>query len=276
MDSFFMSALHETLLWLSVFAAPLGGFIIFRRVSFVGDALSHATLGGVAVAFLFFGMNFWALSGGALVAALSAAWMLRFFENRFRVPSDLALTAAYSSLLAFGMLALSHHDQHLDHFLVGDISWINQEILWSLRTWGALVVAGVLIFWKPLWMSAIDPILGRSLGFKTRTADFWIVVLVAISVVALMQAVGLVLVSAYLVLPAASILPWARSLRVMYWGSMVSAILSSFLGLVILKLFPTLRTGAVLSLCAFAIFALSHTLRYTQKLRGSWESSKNA
>lgn len=254
-DSF---RVFEMTFWLSLFAAPLGCFLCFRRLSFVGDALGHSTLAGVSIAYLFFGASFFALSLGAVAAALAATALLYIFERVFKLPSDTALTVSYSSLFALGLFLLARAQLHLDHFLVGDIWTANIQALWFMRIWGIIVVGVIIVFWRRLWLEVIDPQLARSLGYKNWISDLILLVLVSISVVGMLQVVGMVLMASYLVFPAATSLPWARSLSQMMIGAILSALVSSFLGVIVSSFFTGFVSGPLLALSAAFIFLLSH------------------
>lgn len=256
----------EVTLWLSIFVAPLGCFLVFRRLSFLGDALSHATLAGVAVSAILFGLNFIALSLGAIASAFTATFLLQFFERRWKIPADIALTVSYSGLFALGLLLLSQQKMELDHFLVGDIRAVNEEALWFLRAWALIVLGSIALGWKGLWLGVVDPKLGRALGFSRVATEYWLLILLSVSAVGLMQTVGVVLVAAYLVVPTVTALPWARSLRALAAGSVISALISSGLGIALWTVNPANAFGPLLALSAFSLFVLSHALKWT--LRG--------
>lgn len=266
MSAEFFHALEVTV-WLSLFGAPLGCFIVFRRLSFLGDALSHATLSGVAVASLLFGLNFLALSLGAVVAALTTHLLLQYFERSWKLTPDLALTVSYSGLFGLGLFLLSRQGQSLEHFLVGDIRSANDEALNFLRLWTLIVIGTISFFWKPLWLGAVDPVLARSLGYSRWSTQSILVVLMAVSVVGMMQTVGVVLVATYLVFPAVTAMPWVRSLSGLLLGSLLSALIASGVGLWIWSLDPSYRSAPVFSLSAFCLFILSHVSRWTLRPR---------
>jgi len=248
--------------WLSLFAAPLGCFLCFRRLSFAGDALGHATLAGVSVAYLFFGASFVALSVGAVCAAFLATFFLYVCEKAFKLPSDIALTVSYSSMFAFGLFLLSQRRLHLDHFLVGDIWGASAEALWFMRIWGLIVLGLIAFCWRPLWLSVIDPKLARSLGHSRWIADSVLLVMVSISVVGMLQAVGMVLMASYLVFPAATSLPWARSLSQMMMGAIISALVSSLIGVTVSIQYAGIGSGPLLALSAAGLFLISHLTRW--------------
>jgi ABC-type Mn2+/Zn2+ transport system permease subunit len=252
----------EAALWLSFFAAPLGSLLIFRRLSFFGDALGHSSLAGVAACFLLFGPNPLALSVGALVSVLITAGLLQLLEKKCKLPSDVAMTASYSGLFSLGVLLMSFSAMDLEHFLFGDISQINFEMLWFMRVWAFIMAAVLLKFWRPLWATVMDPLFAQSLGFNVRFMDLLFIVITSVSVVGMIQSVGVVLVAAYLVLPPAASLPWARSLSQLMISSIGFALLSSFTGIFLSTRFP-IPAGPSIAFVAFVCVVVSHCLRWS-------------
>lgn len=264
MESFtqylFHSDAFEACCWLSLFAAPLGAFLIFRRLSFFGDALGHASLAGVAVAVLMVGQSPWILSMGALGSVLLSAGLLQFLEKKIRLPSDVAMTVSYSGFFALGLLLMFYARMDLEHLLFGDLWSMNISMMWFLRIWAWVMIALLLLLWKPLWLSVMDPLFARGLGYNTGVLDLFFLCLTAISVVGMIQSVGVVLVSAYLVLPAATVLPWSRSLLRYLIGSIIVAFISGIGGL-FLSHRLLVPAGACIALVAFGFLMVSHSTK---------------
>lgn len=187
----------EACLWLSFFAAPLGALLIFRRLSFFGDALGHASLAGVAVAVLLAGENPVALSAGALVSVLLTSALLHFLEKKMKLPSDVAMTVSYSGFFALGILLAFYSKLDLEHLLFGELWEMSHSMLWFLRIWAVIVVSLLIRFWKPLWLSVMDPLFARTLGFKTSAFDLFFLCITSVSVVGMIRTVGVVLVAAF-------------------------------------------------------------------------------
>ncbi len=260
----------EALLWLSLFAAPLGCFLIFRRLSYYGDALSHSTLAGIAAAYFLVGSEVWALALGALLAAVIGGILMSFFERLWKIPTDLALTVSAFGLFALGLYlsegGTSHGRVDLEHILVGDLSRISEGAVKALRFWGSLVLLVVLIFWKQLWASVIDPTFAQIRGVRTKWMDYLLISFVGISVVGIMQAVGIVLVGTFLVIPAGAILPWARSLPQFFGFTILFALLASLGSMGWSSRADDLTvSGPQLALTFFLLFGLSYLLHWALK-----------
>jgi len=243
----------EASLWLSLFAAPLGCFLIFRKLSFFGDALSHSSLTGVAVAYLSAGENPIFMSLGALGSVVATAVLLHILEKRSKLSSDLAMTASYSGMFALGVLLLSSSDVDLEHILFGDIWKITERMVWFLRVWTVIIFTLFVYFWRPFWASVLDSRFARTLGYNIDWIDFLFLIITSISIVGMIQSVGIVLVAAYLVLPPAAALPWARSLLNLVLGSIFFALVGSFVGVYCSRKFH-LSAGPSIAVCAFLLF----------------------
>ncbi len=252
----------EAAIWLSLFGAPLGSILIFRRLSFFGDALGHSSLGGIAVAFLLFHESILALSLGALISVLLTVFVLFWLEHKAKLPSDLAMTVSYSGLFAFGLLFLgaAEDSEHLEHILLGDIWNLRDDMLWFIRAWAVVVTSFLMVAWRPLWATVMDAGFSRSLGFSTQWMDALLLIVVSISVVGMIQSVGVVLVAAYLILPPAAALPWVRSLRGLCFASVSMAGISSILGISI-ALLVALPAGPCIALSSFVIMMMSQVVK---------------
>lgn len=250
----------EATFWLSLFAAPLGSILIFRRLSFFGDALSHASLSGITLVYLFVSASLAWISVGALLSVLLTTALFRGLEKWGSLPADLALTVSYSGMFALGLIMMKSGDLELEHFLLGSLAEVHDEHLWFLRLW-TLVSLGVLaIFWKPLWAMAVDLKFAKGLGLRTSRIDFLFLVLTSVSVVGVIQSVGVVLVATYFVFPAVSSLPWVRSLRSLALMSCLVALVSSFAGLFLAHAFD-LQPGPSIAVAGFSLVLLSYTGR---------------
>ena len=280
MTGIFSLPAFEASLWLSLYAAPIGCFLVFRRLSFFGDALSHATLAGVALALLIWKDSPLAILIGALVSVLLTAAMLRWFENKAKLPPDVALTVSYSGVFALGLLLLrSSDEEHAEHILFGDILQISSSMLWFHRLWAVVALLTIVYFWRPLWAFVTDGIFARSLGYRVGMLDALFLALTAVSVVGMIQSVGVILVAAYLILPAATALPWARSLVSLVGFSVLFALISSFCGLCIVAEWTEgilqKSPGPWMAFSAFLILVLSHLTRLLLNFvqRGSHDGS---
>jgi zinc/manganese transport system permease protein len=164
-------------------------------------------------------------------------------------------------MFALGVLLIQSGELDLEHILFGDIWSVKQNMLWFLRIWAVVVLTVLVILWRPLWACVMDSRFARGLGYRTNRIDLLFLVLTAVSVVGMIQSVGVVLVAAYLVLPAASMLPWARSLKALALGSIVFAALASMTG-VLVSFRAGLSAGPSIAAVGFVLVSLSHALKH--------------
>lgn len=250
----------EIFFWMSLFAAPLGAFLIFRRLSFLGDAVGHSSLAGLACVFLLGWTHPVLLMGGVLLTVFLMSFLFRFLEKSCLLPSDVALTVSYIGLFALGLLLMSRTGVDLEHVLFGHFEAIDDHTLWFLRLWALMVLFLMIFLWKPLWATVIDSRFAHSLGYQTSKIDFLLLILISVSLVGMIRAVGIVLVAAYFVFPAVTVLPWVRSLKSLVIASSSVAFVISCLAFFI-SVKNGLEHGPMITLIGFFILLLSHCFK---------------
>ena len=252
-----------TALWAVLLVVPLmallGTMVVNNRMSFFSDALGHSALTGVAVGVIAGVSDYrWMLVGFGVVFAL-----LMNRIRRSRLSSTDTVIGVFSSVgVALGLALLSAHGNlsNYQSLLVGDILSITREELWILA--GALVVTGgvwVLCF-NGFFAVSVSPALARSKGFKTALFDNLFVVLVAVVVMLAIRWVGLLLINAMLILPAASARNVARSMRSYHLLSVVFGLFSGVLGLA-LSYYQGIATGPAIILVLATVFFGTFLLR---------------
>ena len=178
----------------------LGCFVVLRGMAFAGDALAHAVLPGIVVAFLW-GMN---LLIGAGVAALLTAFAISTISGTGRVRDDTAIGIAFTSAFALGIALLSrlHAYTQLNHILLGNILGTAPADVWMALAMMIAVILGVGLFYRELLISSFDPLHARALGWNLRRIHMGLMTLLALVVVVGIQAVGVILITALLITPA--------------------------------------------------------------------------
>ena len=200
--------------------AVLGCYLVLRRMSLLGDAVSHSILAGIAGAFLLTGsIGPLPMFVGALAAGLLTAFLTQSLTNIGKIPEDSSMGVVFTSLFAVGVILISSpalRKSHLDDcMLVGlldvvslDTEWIGgwkiPRTLLSLVPMLAVILLFVTVFWKELKISSFDPELATSMGINAALMHYLLMGMVASTTVASMQAVGVVLVIAMLIVPAAT------------------------------------------------------------------------
>lgn len=199
---FFQRALLASILAGTV-CAVVGSYVVLKGLAFIGDAIAHAAFPGVVVAFMF-GVPY-ALGGGiaAFLTALAIGWTTR----RARIRADTAIGVVFAGTFALGILLYSTIQGFVPDllgFLIGNVLAISSEDLLSLVLLGGGALLVVLLLWKELLYSTFDPLGASASGLPVGPLEYLFLALVAVTIVVSLQAVGIILVVAMLVTPAAA------------------------------------------------------------------------
>ncbi|HVY51750.1 MAG TPA: metal ABC transporter permease [Devosia sp.] len=256
-DEAMRRALAATII-LSVASAPVGVFLLLRRMSLVGDALSHAILPGVAVAFLVSGMAAIPMTVGATVAGLAVAVLAGFVTRYAQQREDSSFAAFYLISLALGVLIVSAKagDLELEHVLFGNIMSLTDDSLMVIGVTSTLGLVGMAVIWRPLVAECLDPQFLRSVSRSGRWAHLTFLVLAVLSLVGAYQAMGSLLAVGLMMLPAATAQFWARRLENVILVAAGTGILSSLAGLSIAYRYA-LDPAPSIILVAGALYAAS-------------------
>lgn len=202
MDDFVLRALLGGF-GIALIAGPLGALVVWRRMAFFGDALSHSALLGVSLGFVF-GIN---ISLGIALVCLAVALLLALLQDRMRLASDTLLGIFAHSTLSIGLVAIAFMEGvrvDLMGYLFGDILAVSaMDLLWIYG--GGIVVLGTLIaLWRPLLAVTIHEDLARVEGVPVEWMRLAFVLLIAITIAAAMKIVGVLLITSLLIIPAAT------------------------------------------------------------------------
>jgi manganese/zinc/iron transport system permease protein len=250
---------------LGAVSGALGSFAVLRRQSLLGDAISHAALPGIVLAFLLTG------SKATLVLVLGAAaagWVgtlgVMAVVRTTRIPEDSALGIVLSVFFGAGLVLLTWVQRMptasqagLDRFLFGQAATLISTDVAVIAGLGALSLGVMAAFWKEFKLLAFDPEFGGSLGIPMATVDVILTTVLVLAIVAGLQTVGVVLMSAMVVAPAAAARQWTDRLGVMVILAGVIGALSGVTGSVVSASATGLPTGPVIVLCVSAVVAVS-------------------
>jgi manganese/zinc/iron transport system permease protein len=230
----------------NVACALVGCYLVLRRMSLMGDAISHAVLPGLVIAFLFSGsLGILPLFIGAAVVGLLTTFLTQTLHQYGRVPTDASMGVVFTSLFALGVILLKQYvtGLHFDVACVWEGSLSNAaldtfafagvELPRQLQTALPMVLlnlAVISIFWKELKLSSFDPALSTSMGFSATAMHYLLMALVAMTTVASFEAVGSILVVAMLIVPAASAQLLCDRLGPMMLVACLFAVLSAVVG----------------------------------------------
>lgn len=235
--------------------AIIGCYVILRSMAFLGDALAHAILPGVAVAYLL-GIN---LLWGALAAAVLVAVLINSFTKTEKVKEDTAIGILFAAALALGIALISTirtYAVDLSHILFGNVlsvSWQDLVLILGLSL-GILII--LILSYRPLKVITFDPILAKTLNLPVEGFRLLLLLLLAVTIVVSLQTVGIGLVAAMLVTPPAAAALLTRRLSAMIGVSAGIGAFSSLVGLYI-SFYLNVASGAAIVLVATLIFLLA-------------------
>jgi len=239
----------------SVTAAVVGSFVILKGMAFIGDALPHASFGGVAIAFAL-GENLY-VGGG--IAALLTALIIGFIGRRGIVKYDTAIGIIFVAGFALGIAVASRQQNYtgeLFSFVFGNVLAVSWGEVWLTAAIGALVLALIVLFYKELLFTAYDPTMAAAAGLPVGSLQYGLLALLALTTVIALQTVGVVLVVALLVTPAATAQLFTRSLPgMMLLGAALGAT-SSVVGLYI-AWYGDISASASIVLTATGLFLVA-------------------
>ena len=250
---------------LGAICGMLGSFAVLRKQSLLGDAISHAALPGIAIAFLITGTKETnVLLIGALISGLIGAFWIRGITRRTHLKSDTALGLILSIFFGFGMLLLTYiqkqpnaNQSGLDKFLFGQAATLLARDVWFMASVTLVCLLVLLLFWKEFKIMLFDIDFAKTLGFNVKTIDILITSFIVLAIVLGLQTVGVVLMSAMLLAPAAAARQWTNSLGVMVVLAAIFGATSGVVGTAISASQNSLSTGPVIVLVAafFVVFS---------------------
>jgi manganese/zinc/iron transport system permease protein len=248
---------------LGVTCGLLGSFIVVRKMALVGDALSHAVLPGVALGFLWnMSKDPLAIFLGATVAGLAGAFAVGLIKHTTRLKEDTALGMVLATFFAVGICLMTMiqrlptgNKSGLDKFLFGQAAAIGPEDLRLMAIIAGFAILAVFVFYKEFLVTSFDEDFARSTGLPVRVIHYGLMLLLAFAVVIALQAVGVVLVSAMLITPAAAAYLLTDRMNWMLLLAAVFGMLAGAAGAFFSFLGPSLPTGPFMVLGATFVFA---------------------
>jgi zinc/manganese transport system permease protein len=243
---------------ISVSAAPIGVFLMLRRMSLTGDAMAHAILPGAAIGFLIAGLSIEAMTIGGIVAGCLVALLSGVVSRSTDVAEDSSMAAFYLISLALGVLIISVKGSQVDllHVLFGSALGLNDDALKLLVGICFITLVSLALLFRPLVVECMDRLFLQSVSRLSPIAHLCFLVLVVLNLVGGFNALGTLMSVGMMILPAAIIRYWARKLDTMLLGSVVVAFVSCFLGLLSSYYFA-LPSGPAIILSLGAAYILS-------------------
>ncbi len=255
--AFMRRALVATLA-LAVSAAPLGVFLTLRRMSLLGDALSHAVLPGVALGFMLFGLSLPAMATGGVLAGLLVAGIAGLVSRATSLKEDASLAALYLVALALGVALISRQGSQLDllHILFGSALGVDAPGLLLVAGVASVSLIGLAAGYRGLVLETFDPVFLSASGHRSWIWQQGFLVLVVLNLVAGFQTLGTLMAVGLMMLPAVSARLWHDTLSAQLLNASAQAMLASLAGLLLSYHLDT-PSGPTIIGCAGVLYAAS-------------------
>ena len=242
-----------------IVCAMVGTYMVLRGMAFLGDAIAHSILPGIAIGYIVSGgarqpIFWWGMGTGVLTAIGIGA-----VGKGAQVKGDTAIGIIFSGMFALGIALISTMRSYavdLSHFLFGDVLGVSQADLWLTAALAALVFLVIFVFYKEFLVLSFDPILAETLRFPSGFLHYLLLVLIALTIVVSLQTVGVALMVAMLTTPAATAYLLTKRLAPMMVIASVIGALSGVVGLY-LSYYVSVASGAAIVLVCTAIFLLA-------------------
>ena len=250
----FLQAALITSILVGVMSGVIGSFIILRGLSLMGDAISHAVLPGVAVAYML-GIN---LLLGASIFGILAAKLIGYVASHSKLKNDTAIGIVFSAFYALGfvLISLAESSSNLHHILFGNVLAVSDRDLITTTCVLIAVILFIVIFYKELLITSFDETFARTYGLRTQMVHYALMLMLTLVTVSSLQTVGIILVVAMLITPAATAFLWTNKLHWMLVDSAIFGALASLIGL-FLSYTLNWSSGPAIVLVAAFIFGVS-------------------
>ena len=257
-DFEFMRRALAGVIALALGGAPIGVFLMLRRMSLVGDAMAHAILPGAAIGFLISGLNLFAMTFGGLIAGFTVAILAGVISRATEIKEDASLATFYLVSLALGVTIVSIRGTNIDllHVLFGNILAMDDPTLLVIAFNATITLVLLAIIYRPLVIECVDPLFLRTVSRAGAPAHLTFLALVVINLVNGFQALGTLLAVGLMILPAGIAKFWSRDVTGMIGIAVIAAALSGYLGLV-LSFQTKVPSGPAIILVAACFYILS-------------------
>jgi len=254
----FMRRALAAIIALSLAGAPIGVFLMLRRMSLVGDAMAHAILPGAAIGFLLSGLNLFAMTTGGLIAGFTVAILAGLVSRTTGLKEDASLATFYLASLALGVSIVSLKGSNIDllHVLFGNILAMDDQTLLVIAANATITLVVLAVIYRPLVIESVDPLFLRTVSRAGAPAHLIFLALVVINLVNGFQALGTLLAVGLMILPAGIARFWSRDITGLICIAVVSALISGYAGLV-LSFQTRLPSGPAIILVAAGLYMAS-------------------
>lgn len=251
----FMQRAFAAALAVGLLCSTMGTYVVLRKLSFIGDGIAHASFAGIVIAYLR-GANYYI---GAGIVAVVTAVLIGFVHRRGRISLDTTIGVLFTGMFALGVYLMSQQRNYavdLQSFLFGDILAVQPQDLWLILGLTAIVAVAVTILYRGLLYTTFDPVVAQASGIASPAYEYALLIMLALTIVVALQAVGIVLVAALLVTPAAAAYQLtSRFAPMMALAALIGA--ASTVGGLYLSYYVRASSGATIVLLATILFFLA-------------------
>ncbi|OIJ22156.1 manganese ABC transporter permease [Anaerobacillus alkalidiazotrophicus] len=238
-----------------IICGVVGCFIILRGMSLMGDAISHAVLPGIVIAYMI-GINFFI---GAVITGVITALSIGYISQNSRIKDDSAIGIMFTAAFALGVVlnsTLKGTSVNLWNILFGNVLAVSRTDLWITFGMGIFVILMIILFYRPLLLSTFDPTMAKSTGLPVKFIHYMLMLLLSLVTVASLQTVGIILVVAMLITPGATAYLLTDRLSTMLVLAAIFGVISGVIGLYYSVLFDV-SSGSTIVLVASILFGLA-------------------
>lgn len=245
-----------------VMCGVLGCFIVLRNMAMIGDALSHAILPGVVLAFILIGQSTLGFFGGAVAAGLLSAIGITWIQRNVKTKNDAAIGIVFTAMFSLGVIGISYISRqpgvHLDlkDFLFGNVLGVANDDLYLTAAITVYVLLSVAVFYRYLFITTFQPVIAQTMGISVRAIHYFLMLLLSFAVVASLQTVGVILVVAMLITPASTALLLSDRLQKVLILAALFGLLSAVTGLLASIVLET-TPGPAMAVAATVFYLLA-------------------
>lgn len=259
----FMQRAFVAAVLVGVLCSTMGTYVILRKLAFIGDGLAHASFAGIVIAYLR-GFDYYL---GAGVVAVVTALGIGFVHRRGKISLDTTIGVLFTGAFALGIFLMSQQREYaidLQSFLFGDILSVGTQDVVGIVVLGTLVALTIFVLYRALLYTSFDPVVAQASGMNAGAIEYVLLVMLALTIIISLQAVGIVLVAALLVTPAAAAYQLTtRFSRMMALSALFGALCA--VGGLYLSYYLRSSSGATIVLLATVLFFASIAFKYLKR-----------
>jgi ABC-type Mn2+/Zn2+ transport system permease subunit len=259
----FMQRAFVAALAVGILCSTMGTYVVIRKLSFIGDGIAHASFAGIVIAFLR-GANYYI--GAAIVAVITAVG-IGFVHRRGRISLDTTIGVLFTGMFALGVFLMSQQRSYavdLQSFLFGDILSVGPSDLWLILGLSVVIALATIVLYRGLLYTSFDPVVAQASGIDSGMYEYALLVMLALTIVVALQSVGIVLVAALLVTPAAAAYQLTSRFSPMMALAAVFGSVSTVGGLY-LSYYLRASSGATIVLLATLLFFAAVAAKYVRR-----------